>query len=106
MIAAFVIWSAAAALLAAIGVHVRFSDKAAGFYANSKAPEATDVRAYNREVSRMWLIAAVLLEIIGVPFLFLKQNSPLFIPVFLLSFAWVIGLLIAYQKIERKYRKK
>lgn len=42
----------------------------------------------------------------GIPFLFLKQNSPV---VFLIVFgviALVIGMMIAYLRIEEKYGKK
>ena len=60
MIAGFVIWSAVFVLLLGIGVWTRRSGKAAGFYTGVKPPEVTDVRAYNRSVSVLWFVYAVL----------------------------------------------
>lgn len=72
------------------------------FFTFVKPPAVTDVNKYNRSVSRLWMIAAVIFEGMGVPLLFLEQNSPLFIPVILGVAAWVIGMMIAYFKIEAK----
>ena len=53
----------------------------------------------------MWFVYAVLLELFGIPFLFLKQNSAGFIPVFLGTIVISIGLMVGYVIIEKKNRK-
>ena len=105
MIIAFWIWSAVAAVFAAIGLSCRRTDQPAGFFSNIKPPSVRDLRAYNNAVSALWLISAAVFELLGIPFLFLTQNSPLFLPVILAVVVWFIALMIAYTKIEARYKK-
>ena len=105
MMIGFVIWSIICLLVAGVGVWTWRSKEAAGFFTGVKPPEVTDVRKYNRAVAMLWFVYAALFELLGLPFLFLKQNS--------LGFMWVfavvpltIGLAIAYHRILEKYRKK
>ena len=76
MIAAFVIWTILAFVFLGIGIRSAKMEKPAGFFSNVKAPEVKDVAGYNHAVSRLWIRYALLFEVIGIPFLFLKQNSP------------------------------
>ena len=76
-----------------------------GFFTGAKPPEVTDVKAYNRTVSILWFVVAIVFELMGVPFLFLEQNSPYFIFIMLFTMPLVIGMAIAYLQIERKYKK-
>ena len=105
MIVAFLVWSAVAVTLAAIAVSCQKSDQPVGFFANVAPPSIRDVRAYNNAVSALWFISAAVFEIIGIPFLFLQQNSPIFVLVVLAVVIWCIALMIAYLKIEARYRK-
>lgn len=100
----FTIWSIAAALFLGIGIVARKSKEAVGFFSFVKPSEITDVNKYNHSVSVLWMIAAVILEIIGVPFLFLEQNSPMFVFVIFGVAALVIGMMIAYLMIEARYK--
>ena len=106
MIAGFVIWSAVFLVLLGIGMTAWKSDKAAGFFTGAKPPEVTDVRRYNRAVAVLWFAYAVLFELLGLPLLFLKQNST----GFLWSVAGVpvitIALMVVYSRILRKYEKE
>lgn len=105
MVIAFVIWSIVAALFLGIGISCRKSNEAVGFFTFAEPPTVEDVRHYNNAVSVLWFVAAVVLEIIGLPFLFIEQNSPLF---FLLIFAvmiLIIVMMVVYIKIEGKYKK-
>ncbi|MBR2675284.1 MAG: hypothetical protein IKE28_00040 [Solobacterium sp.] len=104
MIAAFVIWTVLAVVFLGLGIKTAGMEKPAGFFANVKAPEVKDVAGYNRAVSRLWIRYAVLFEVIGIPFLFLKQNSPLFLLVALAAVFLSLGLMIAYMNIESRYR--
>ena len=106
MIAGFIIWSIVAVLLFGIGIWAWKSNKAVGFFSGVKPPEVNDIRKYNRSVAVLWFVYAVLFELLGIPFLFLKQNSA----GFLLSVLGVpvisIALMIAYNLILAKYKKQ
>ena len=105
MIAGFIIWSIIALVLIGIGIWAWKSDKAVGFFSGVKPPEVSDVRKYNHSVAVLWFAYAVLFELLGLPFLFLKQNSA----GFLLSVLGVplisIALMIIYNLILARYKK-
>lgn len=105
MIIAFIIWSLVAILFVIFGVSARKSKEAVGFFSGVKPPEVKDVKAYNYAVSRLWFIFALLYEILGVPFLFFKQNSPYFVIIMILIMPLIIGMVVVYLRIEGKYRK-
>ena len=101
----FLIWSIAAGIFLVIGIKSRKSKKAVNFWANRKVPGVADVKKYNHAVAILWFVSAVILELIGITFLFLKQNSPLFLLVILAVVFLVIGMAVAYTRIESKYRQ-
>ena len=104
MTAGFVIWSVVSLILFGIGIWAWRSDKAVGFFSGVKPPEVSDVRKYNHSVAVLWFAYATLFELLGIPFLFLKQNSA----GFLLSVLGVplisIALMIVYNRILARYR--
>lgn len=106
MMIGFVIWSIVAAIFLSIGISCRKSSTAVGFFTFVKPPIVEDVKHYNNAVSILWFVAAVILEIIGIPFLFLKQNSPLFILMIFAVMILLILMMILYFKIESKYKKR
>ena len=105
MITGFVIWSITSVIMLGIGIWSYRSEKPVGFFAGTKPPDVKDAKKYNHTVGILWFSYAVLLEILGIPFLFLEQNSAGFIPVFLGTIVITIGLMIGYVAIEKKYRK-
>ena len=46
----------------------------------------------------------VALEIIGIPMLFLQQNSPWLIPMPIAGLFGIIVMMVVYLRIEAKYR--
>lgn len=104
MLIAFIIWSIAAVLFLGIGIVGRKSKEAVGFFTFVKPPEVTNVNRYNHAVSVLWMVAAVVFEIIGVPLLFLEQNSPMSILLIFGVVVFVLGMMIAYFRIEAKYK--
>lgn len=106
MLIGFIIWSAVSLLLLGIGFWSWNSGKAVGFYSGVKPPEVKDVRKYNHSVAVLWFAYALLFWLLGIPFLFLKQNSALFLLSILGTVAITLALVIAYQKILQKYRKE
>ena len=105
MIAAFIIWSVCAAVFVGLAVYCRRAEKPVGFFTGVQAPEVSDVKGYNRAVSRLWLVYAVLFEALGLPFLVAKQNSPLFIISILGTAFLSIGIMAAYHFVSEKYKK-
>lgn len=106
MMIGFVIWSIVAAIFLSIGISCRKSSAAVGFFTFVKPPIVEDVKRYNNAVSILWFVAAGILEIIGIPFLFLKQNSPLFILMIFAVVILLILMMILYFKIESIYKKR
>ena len=106
MIVGFLIWSVCALVLVVVGIITRRSQNAAGFFTGVKPPKVSDVKGYNRAVSNLWFIGAVIFEILGLPLLFLKQNSPGFLISIILTPFWAIGLAVVYFRILAKYTKK
>ena len=106
MLIGFIIWSAVSLLLLGIGFWSWTSGKAVGFYSGVKPPEVKDVRKYNHSVAVLWFAYALLFWLLGIPFLFLKQNSALFLLSILGTVAITLALVIVYQKILQKYRKE
>ncbi len=105
MIMGFVIWSIVFAIMLGIGIWSYRSEKPVGFFTGTKPPEVKDAKKYNHAVGILWFSYAVLLELFGVPFLFLEQNSAGFIPVYLGTIVISIGLMVGYVVIEKKHRK-
>ncbi|MCR5249936.1 MAG: hypothetical protein K6E50_04955 [Lachnospiraceae bacterium] len=102
MIIGFVIWSLVALIFVGISIWARNAKEAVGFFAGVRPPEVKDVKKYNHSVSGLWLVYAVLLEGLGVPFLFLEQNSAWFVIPYLGVVVITIGLIVAYNIILAK----
>lgn len=105
MVIAFIIWSFVTLLFVIIGVVGYKSKEAVGFFASVKPPIIKDVEKYNHSVGILWIVAAIIFEIIGASFLFIEQNSPIALLIVLAVMVWAIGLMIGYFKIEKKFRK-
>ena len=105
MIIGFVIVSLVAVIFLGIGNSCRKSHEAVGFFTFVKPPIIKDVEHYNNAVSILWFIVAGMIEIIGIFFLFLQQNAPLWIFVIFAVIILMIVMMIAYLKIEAKYKK-
>lgn len=105
MIIGFIIWSICAIIFLGIGISCRKSQEAVGFFTFTKPPIVKNVKHYNHAVSVLWLVAAAIFEMIGIPIILMEQNSPYFLFVDLGALVWVIAIMIAYLKIEAKYKK-
>ncbi len=105
MIAAFVIWTACALIPLFLAVHAWNAKTPVGFFSNEEPPEVTDVRAYNHAVSLLWAGYALVFELLGIPFLFSHQNSPVFILPVLSTVFLSIGQILVYLHILSKHRK-
>lgn len=104
MVIGFIIWSVAALLFVGIGIYIWNAKKAVGLWANVQAPIVKDFKKFNKANAILMFIYAGLFEILGIPFLFLKQNSAGFVPIIIGVVALSIALMIAASKVEDKYR--
>jgi hypothetical protein len=104
MIIGFIIWSICALIFFSIGASCWKSEEAVGFFTFVKPPAVSDIGRYNRAVSILWVVSAVLLELLGIPILFIEQNSPVFLIMVFGVAALVIGMMLAYIRIEAKYK--
>lgn len=105
MIIGFIIWSLVALVFVGIGISCRKSNEPIGFFTGCKPPTVKEVKSYNNAISVLWFVSAGIYEVIGVPLLFMEQNSLWCIP---MIFAVVIGIIImmvVYLQIEAKYKK-
>jgi hypothetical protein len=101
----FVIWSIGAFLFLGIGASSWKSKEAVGFFTFVKAPVVSDIKKYNHSVAVLWMVTAVIFEILGVPLLFAEQNSPIFILMVFGVVALFLVMMILYIRIEMKYKK-
>lgn len=106
MIVGFLIWSAVSAAILGIGIRAWRSDGAVSFYAGAEPPRVGDVRKYNRAVAALWFAYAALLELLGLPFLFLEQNAPGFLWSGLGVVAITIALMVGFHRVLEANRAR
>ena len=105
MITGFIIWTAIALMMVGFGVYALISKTAVNFFAGVKVPEIKRVKEYNRAVAVLWFVYAAIYEALGVPLLFLKQNSAGFIITILGVVAVTLAQVIVYYFVMVKYSK-
>ena len=100
----FILWTIISIVFVYIGITTRRSSIPVNLFTFSDVPKVNDVKGYNRAVSNLWLVFTVLFKMIGISLLFIKQNSPFVVLIVLGVVFLVIGMMVAYIKIESKYR--
>lgn len=100
----FIIWTLVAILFLVIGFVTMRLKTPAGFYTFGNPPEVKNVEDYNRAVSKLWIGSAIVFEVIGIPLLFIKQNSPVAIILIFGVLIWMFGLILVYSHIEQRYK--
>ncbi len=105
MMLGFAIWSLVGLIIVLIGRGAWKSKTPVGFFTGTKPPEVTDVKKYNHAVAILWFLYAGVYEILGLPFLFLQQNSLGFIPIIFGILIATLGLILGYVWIARKFRR-
>ena len=106
MILGFLIWSIVCIALFGIGIYDWRAEKAVGFFTGSEPPKVKDVKKYNHAVAKLWFGYAIVMELFGIPLLFVKQNSAWIVLLILGTVFASIGLAVIYVVgIEGKYVK-
>lgn len=106
MLIGFIIWTIGAVIFFCIGISCKKSREAVGFFTFVKPPTVPEenIKKYNHAVSLLWFLSAALFEIIGIPLLWAKQNSPVFVFMTLAVFLLIIAMMIVFLRIETKYK--
>ncbi len=102
MFIGFVIWTAVALILVGIGINAWNMKEPVGFFTGQEPPKVKDTEKYNHSVAILWFVYGTILEVFGIPLLFLEQNSPVFVISMLGPVFATIGLVVAYNKILDK----
>lgn len=104
-IMAFIIWAIVALIFVFVGIYAWNAKEPVGFFTFQKPPEVSDVKGYNHAVAKLWFAFATVMVLLGLPLL-TGQNSPyVIISVFGMMFG-VIGMIVAYLKVEKKYKRR
>lgn len=105
---AILLWSACSLIILIYGIFAFFSKKAYGFWANGKDPvEVIDVKSYNHALGRLFIVYAVLLELLGIPLLTPERKLLIALVTGLGTGIVTIAMVTWYViKIEQKYAKK
>lgn len=101
----FIIWLICSLIFVFIGIAALRAKEPVGFFAQSEPPKVKDVKAYNRAVAKIWFFFATGMFIIGLPLIFAKQNSPLFIIPILGAMFLSIAICVMYISVEKKYKE-
>ncbi len=77
---AFIGWTIVACVFVMMGITHWKSDQVRGMV-NSRIPQIPEknIKKYNHAVGILYWIFSILLELLGIPLLFLEQNNPIFL---------------------------
>lgn len=89
-----------------IGISFRKANEAVGFFIFAKPPKIEDIQRYNNAVSTLWFVVAGMFELLGIPFLFSKQTTPVFILIILAVRILILAMIYVYYTIETKYQTR
>ncbi len=102
---AFIIWSIVASLFVVIGIVNWRSKTEVGFFTGVEPGKKKDIVGYNHAVAKIWFFYAAVLEMIGLPFVVIPQNSIMAVVVMLAVVLLTIGIMIIYVKVDAKYKE-
>lgn len=97
------IWFAGSMVFYGLGVYAWTAKEAVKFWNTGQQIQVCDVKKYNHAVAKLWVVAAAVFDVIGLPLL-AGQNSAWIVFLILGTVAWTVILMAVYVKIEGKYR--
>ena len=94
-----------AALFCGIGIYALRAEKAMWFWSGSTVDPSTitDVKAYNAENGRMWLLYSLWYWVAGIAWIW--SEAVALIALFLGCSVGIVVLVRSYLRIEKKYKK-
>ncbi|MBU9735993.1 hypothetical protein [Diplocloster agilis] len=102
----FIIWSALGLLFIILAVYSLFTKKPMRFWANADVFEVTDIKAYNRAISKLFSLYGVVIIILGLPLLSGQNSAWILLSIVGLMIASILLMIIYTNRIEKKYRKR
>lgn len=101
----FAIWSMVSAAILSYGVSAWRSKEPVGLFIGIEPPEVKDNIKYNHSVAVLWIVYAIVIEMLGIPLVFLKQNTESLM-ILIIGVITVISVIIStvYLQILKKYR--
>lgn len=76
------------------------------FWANADVFEVTDIKAYNRAISKLFSLYGVVIIILGLPLLSGQNSAWILLSIVGLMIASILLMIIYTNRIEKKYRKR
>lgn len=103
----FIIWTICTFIFVMIGVSAWKAKEPATFFTGEKPPRIPEanITKFNHSVAKIWFVFSAFFEALGMPLL-LFENSPLLIFMVLGAVVFVIGMIIAYLKVQSRYMKE
>ncbi len=104
---AFLIYTLVTIVFVLIGISSWKSKEAVGFFSGVKPPKIPkdNIRAYNHSVAIIWFVFSAVFELLGIPLLFCEQNSSYFIIPVLGMICLIFGIIVAYLKVEKRFKQ-
>lgn len=101
---AFLLWEImGGGLFFVLGMAALAAKKPVQFWTVDQYIQVSDVKKYNHAVARLWIVAALIMLLLGIPLL-KGQNSPWILITVLGGMFCAISLMVIYTRIEKKYR--
>ncbi len=100
----FIVWAIFGGIMVGLGIRAFFAKEAIGFWANVKPFPVNDVKGYNRETGKLFILYGVIFTVLGTPLL--GQNTPYILFSILGIVAETIAVMAIYNLlITKKYKK-
>ena len=99
----YMIWSVICVIMMIFGICAWISKSPVRFWNVGQEIQVSNIKKYNRAVAKLWVVFAAGFEVIGLPIMG-GQNSAGVVITILGAMFLSIALMIAYTRIEKKYR--
>lgn len=99
----FLMWLPGGAAFMFLGIYAMCAKEPVRFWNIGELVQVTDVKKYNRAMAKLWFVSAVVWVILGIPLLMGQNSAWVTVPV-LGGMCWAVALMVAYTRIEKKYR--
>lgn len=100
----FIIWCVMGSMFICLAVYTWFARKPVGFWANTKIPEVTDIKKYNRALSKLFCVFGVVLMALGLPLLAGEDSAWVLVPVVGAMLECIAAMAVYTLVIEKKYK--
>lgn len=104
---AFIIWESIGAVIVLGGIYTMHSKRTRpfGFWANAEVFEVKEVKAYNKDLGKLWIVFGILFALLGMPFLAGQNSGYVAITILGTMILAVFTMAVYVIKIEGKHRK-